>query len=167
MINLKKVMHISELFITLTLLWLLLSGHYSGLLLFFGFLSVSLVVLICIRMKLIAYEQPLVSVQTFGLICYFPWLIKEIIKSNISVILYILNPKISISPQIVKVKSTQVSELAYIAYANSITLTPGTVSINIDDDEIEVHSLSKEGVDFLMEGQMNERIRTIDNKKYV
>ena len=95
------------------------------------------------------------------------WLIIQILKSNIDVCRRILNPKLPINPQLVKVKSTQTSNLAKVIYANSITLTPGTISIDLDGSEIEVHSLSEKGVDELKTGTMDKKITDAEANPYV
>ena len=94
-------------------------------------------------------------------------LIIQILKSNIDVCKRILNPTLPINPQLVKVKSTQASNLAKVIYANSITLTPGTISIDLDGPEIEVHSLSKEGVVGLKKGIMDKKITDAEANPYV
>ena len=163
----NKIIHIGGMVITLLALWLLLSGHYTPLMLGLCALSIFLVVFVSLRMKLLDYNQPDALLQALRSIPYGFWLIKEILKSNIDVIKRILNPKLPISPKIVWVKSTQLDELARVAYANSITLTPGTISIDVEGDEIEVHSLSESGIEGLMTGEMDKRITEVDKKGYV
>ena len=82
------------------------------------------------------------------------------------VIKRILNPKLPISPRIVWIKSTQKDELARVAYANSITLTPGTISIDVEGNDIEVHALSESGVEGLATGDMDQRISKVEAKGY-
>ncbi len=164
MLDRNKFIHIAGLAITLAGLWLLLSGHYTPLLLFLGLLSVILVIIISLRMNLIAYDQPEVLLQMASSIPYGFWLIVEILKSNIDVCKRILNPKLPISPRLVTVKSSQHGDLAKVFYANSITLTPGTISIDIEGNDIEVHALSKIGVEELATGEMNKRISKVEIK---
>ncbi len=80
MLEQNKIFHIVSLIISLALLWLLLSGHYTPLLISLGLLSISFVVAISLRMNLIAYEQPEVIIQFIKYIPYGFWLIIEIIK---------------------------------------------------------------------------------------
>ena len=166
MFDRNKIIHISGMVITLLTLWLLLSGHYTSLLLSLGALSIILVSFISLRMGLIEYEQPDVLRQTIRSIPYGFWLIKEILKSNIDVCKRILNPKLPISPRIIWIKSTQVDELARVAYANSITLTPGTISIDVEGRDIEVHALSESGVEGLQTGEMDKYITKVEAKGY-
>jgi len=159
--------HKISLIISLTFLWVILSGHYTPLLLSLGLLSVLIVAFISSRMNLIIFNQPILQLYFIKFIPYGFWLIIQILKSNIDVCKRILNPKLPINPQLVKVKSTQASNLAKVIYANSITLTPGTISIDLDGSEIEVHSLSKEGVVGLKKGIMDKKITDAEANPYV
>ena len=158
MIDRNKLIHIAGLVITLTILWLFLSGHYTPLLLSLGLLSIILVTIISLRMKLIVYDQPEVMLQMIKFIPYAFWLIVEILKSNIDVCKRILSPTLPISPRLVTIKSSQRDDLARVTYANSITLTPGTISVDVVGSDIKVHSLSEVGVEGLATGEMDKRI---------
>ncbi len=159
--------HKISLIISLAVLWIMLSGHYTPLLLSLGLLSVLIVAFISSRMNLIIFDQPILQLYFIKFIPYGFWLIIQILRSNIDVCRRILNPKLPINPQLVKVKSTQTSNLAKVIYANSITLTPGTISIDLDGSEIEVHSLSEKGVDELKTGTMDKKITDAEANPYV
>jgi|TARA_B100001996_G_scaffold43834_1_gene31669 multicomponent Na+:H+ antiporter subunit E len=145
----------------------MLSGHYTLLQLSLGLLSVLIVTIISSRMNLIIFDQPILQLYFIKFIPYGFWLMIQILKSNIDVCIRILNPKLPINPQLVTVKSTQASNLAKVIYANSITLTPGTISIDLDGSEIEVHSLSETGVDGLKTGVMDKKITNSEANPYV
>ena len=159
--------HKISLMISLLVLWVMLSGHYTLLQLSLGLLSVIIVTIISSRMNLIIFDQPILQLYFIKFIPYGFWLMFQILKSNIDVCIRILNPKLPINPQLVTVKSTQTSNLAKVIYANSITLTPGTISIDLDRSEIEVHSLSDIGVDGLKTGVMNKKITNAEANPYV
>jgi multicomponent Na+:H+ antiporter subunit E len=167
MFDRNKIFHIAGLVIILAILWLLLSGHYTPLLLSLGLLSIILVTIICLRMNLMAYNQPEALLQLSKFIPYGFWLIVEILKSNIDVCKRILNPKLPISPSLITVKASQQSDFAKVVYANSITLTPGTISIDVEGCDIEVHSLSDVGVEGLATGEMDKRISKVEIKNDV
>ena len=162
MLDRNKFIHVAGLVVALTVLWLFLSGHYTPLLLSLGLLSIILVTIISLRMNLIAYNQPVLLLQMAKSIPYGLWLIVEILKSNIDVCKRILSPKLPISPRLITVKSSQLGDIAKVAYANSITLTPGTISIDVEGSDIEVHSLSEIGVEGLATGEMDKRISKIE-----
>lgn len=165
MLDRNQILHIAGLVISLTALWLLLSGHYTPLLLSLGLLSVILVMMISLRMNLLAYEQPEVLIQLINYIPYGFWLIVEILKSNVDVCKRIVNPKLPISPRWVTIKSSQASDFSKMVYANSITLTPGTISIDVDGDNIGVHALSESGVEGLETNEMNNRVSQAELRK--
>ncbi len=144
--------------VLLFLFWLLLSGHFEPLLLGLGTASVALTVLLSRRMNVIDHESyPLhLSTKFPG---FFLYLCKEIVKANIDVVTRILRWRgTSISPQIIDIPQPQVSDLGAVIYANSITLTPGTVTIRLSKDSLVVHALSKEAAAKLATGTMSKEI---------
>jgi multicomponent Na+:H+ antiporter subunit E len=151
------VVHAISLALVLFALWLLLSGHYVPLLIGLGALSVLLVVTIALRMDVVDREGHPIHLSPKALL-YWPWLAWEIVKSNVDVARRILSPTLPISPTVIRLKASQKSELGKVIYANSITLTPGTVSIDIDGDKIEVHALTREAAQALRTGDMDRRV---------
>ena len=129
-----NIFHTLSLVVVLILLWLLLSGHYTPLLIGLGLFSVFTVVIISTRMDLVDHEGQPFGLNSFQIIIYWLWLIKEIVKANVSVCKIILHPSLPIKPTLVNIKSLQASSLGRVVFANSITLTPGTVSINVEHD---------------------------------
>jgi multicomponent Na+:H+ antiporter subunit E len=161
----NKIPHALSLGIFLAALWILLSGYFTPLLLFFGLGSVCLVVYLALRMDVVDHEGHPVHLKIRLTINYWLWLLKEIVISNIDVCRRILSPGMTISPTVIKIKSTQATGLGHVIYANSITLTPGTVSINLDGDIIEVHALTGEGAANLEAGEMNRRVMLMEDYK--
>jgi len=147
--------------VTLYALWLLLSGHFEPLLLVFGLASVVLVVWIAYRMDVIDHEGHPVGL-TPRILLYWPWLIWEIIKANIDVMRRILDPSLPISPTVVRVPASQKTELGTVIYANSITLTPGTVTIDLEGHDLIVHALSEDGAVALESGEMDRRVSAFE-----
>ena len=143
-------------------IWLLLSGHYTGLLLTLGFLSALGASLIAARMGVLDEEglpmQILVRLPKVTL-----WLIWEILKSNYGVVKVILNPKLA-QPQMVSVKASQKTVAGLVTHANFITLTPGTVSVDVDEDKniILVHGLTDEFAAACLEPNMDERVSGLE-----
>lgn len=144
--------------VLLFLLWLLMSGHFEPLLLGLGVASVALTVLLARRMNVIDHESyPLhLSLKLPG---YFLYLFKEIVKANIDVVTRILRwGSTSISPQMIDIPQPQESDLGAVVYANSITLTPGTVTVRLSKESLTVHALSKETAAKLATGTMSKEI---------
>lgn len=153
--------HIISLTVTLYVLWLLLSGHTEPLLLALGLGSALLVVLIAARMEVIDRESHPFHL-TAKLPAYWAWLGWEIVKANFAVAKLILTPSLPISPTVVKVRASQPSELGQVVYANSITLTPGTVSMGLDEGQIEVHALTATMARELEAGDMDRRVTKME-----
>jgi len=153
--------HTISLFLTLVAFWLLNSGHNTALILFLGLFSIALVIFISHRMDVVDHEsQPLdLSLNIFG---YYFWLTKKVIQSNITVVKHIWLGKESISPTLKKIKVSQKTDMGKVIYANSITLTPGTVVIDIKDDEIIVHALLFNDFETLNTGEMNRRVSLLE-----
>ncbi len=148
----------------LALLWLGLSGHYTPLILSFGILSVVFVVVIALRMDILDQEgMPLQLGARFVL--YWVWLGIEIVKSNLHAARIILSPSMPINPQIVRFKSTQHTDLGQVIYANSITLTPGTTTIEIEDGHILVHALTDQTADLDAAAVMDKRVTELERAK--
>ncbi|MES9944716.1 MAG: Na+/H+ antiporter subunit E [Candidatus Thiodiazotropha sp.] len=142
----------------LFLFWISLSGHLEPLLLGLGVASVALTVFLSHRMNVIDHESyPLhLSLKFPG---FFLYLFREIVKANIDVATRILRWRgASISPQMIDIPHLQESDLGAVIYANSITLTPGTVTIRLSKDSLTVHALSKEAAAELATGSMSKEI---------
>jgi multicomponent Na+:H+ antiporter subunit E len=142
--------------IALFVLWLLLSGIYTPLLIILGIFSSTLVAWIAHRMNVADHEGFPIHF-TWTAISYWPWLLWEIVKANINVSRIIIKKEPSISPILFRIPADQNTELGQVTYANSITLTPGTVSIAVGEGMIDVHALTQEAADDLKSGRMNER----------
>ena len=149
--------------IVLFALWLLLSGHFGVFLLSLGALSCVFVAWVSEKLDLFSKDF---STLKFNLKLpgFLPWFIFEVIKSNIDVSLRILHPKLPIEPNIITLDASQHSDLATAIYANCITLTPGTYSLDLDENSIEVHSLTKIVAQDLQTGEMSRRISALESK---
>lgn len=95
------------------------------------------------------------------LIRYLPWLIGQIFSSSIHVTKLIWGSPDNVSPTLAKINAENVPPNTRALYANSITLTPGTLSVDLVDDEVTVHALQKSSIDSLKEGTMEKRITGI------
>lgn len=152
--------HSLVLGIVLFMIWMLWSGHH--MLIGFGIVSCLLVVLLSRRMHIVDDEGVPLHLGVRPFIGYAPWLLMEIVRANMEVALWILLPRLAIRPTVVRVTASQKGDLARVIYANSITLTPGTVSIDMEGDQITVHALSYQGADEDMAGEMNRRVARLE-----
>ena len=153
----RNFRHAINLGLFLFAIWLLLSGHYTPLLLVLGVLSTLLVVLLATRADLIDRETHPVLLKPSVLLYWF-WLARKIILSNIDVARRILAPGLPISPNIFTVRAVQKTDLGRVTYANSITLVPGTVAMDVDEDVITVHALTQDAAADLKRDEMNRRV---------
>ncbi|MQA89031.1 MAG: cation transporter [Gemmatimonas sp.] len=143
-------------------MWLVLSGHYTGLLLALGVVSTVGVVLVTIRMDLLDHEGVPLLHLTARVWTYIPWLIVEVVKSNLAATRVILDPKLPISPTIVRFRGKPHTDLGRFIFANSITLTPGTITVAVTGADFHVHALFWEAIDGIEEGEMNRRVRALE-----
>ena len=144
--------------ILLFLFWLVLSGHFEPLLLGLGLASVMLTVFLVKRMNIIDHESyPLHLSSQFP--AFIIYIFREIVNANIDVIKRIITfSNTSISPQLIEIPLPQKTDLARVIYANSITLTPGTVSVALTREKVIVHALTKEAAEHLSAGSMAKAI---------
>lgn len=140
-----------------------MSGIFEPLILILGVFSCALVVVIAVRMDVIDHEAVPVHL-TFKVLLYWPWLLWEIVKANIDVTKRVLGFA-DISPTMVRIKATQKTDLGIVIFANSITLTPGTISIDVDEEGyILVHALSRDGTEGLEGGDMDRRVTELEGR---
>ena len=153
-----------SLFVLLFLTWLLLSGIYTGLLLGLGALSCLLVVAVCRRMQIVDPEgHPIHLIP--GLLRYMPWIFWAIVKANIDVVRRIAHPRLPLSPRVIQVAASQKTHLGQVIYANSITLTPGTVAVETDEGTIDIHALTREAAEDVRSGVMDGRVTDLEGER--
>ncbi|HAJ84737.1 MAG TPA: hypothetical protein DCM25_08275, partial [Rhodobacteraceae bacterium] len=123
-------------------LWLMLSGIYKPMLIGFGIVSVALVMVIVRRMDRVDGDHVRISIKPIQFSLYLLWLFIEIAKSNWKVTKIILARTMPIRQNLFDVPYTQTSDLGQVIFANSITLTPGTLTIETEAGDFLVHALS-------------------------
>jgi multicomponent Na+:H+ antiporter subunit E len=148
----------------LAVFWSVLSGHYTPLFLILAMLSIALVVWICWRAGFAGPDGVAWSVSP-RLPLYLLWLGKEVLVSSITLARTVWAPRAAVRPVIDTAPAQDMSVVSQVVYANSITLTPGTVSLDVGDEEIEVHSLSAQNIKALHTGAMAERVRRLEARK--
>ena len=149
--------HAVSLTLTLFILWLLLSGHYNVLLISLGLISSLLTVVLALRMDVIDHESHPLHL-TRQLPRFWIFLSREVVLANLDVARRILTPGKSFSPQLRQLPLPQKTAVGQVLYANSITLTPGTVTVQLGTESIRIHALSREAADDLQTGRMAQAI---------
>ncbi|MEM9601359.1 MAG: Na+/H+ antiporter subunit E [Pseudomonadota bacterium] len=147
--------------IALAVSWLAWSGYYDGLLLTFGALSCLFVFYLMHRIGLADLDPR--SARTFAnMVSYIPWLLLEIIKSNIEVAKIIWRPAMQLNPAVQDIPSTQETTLGLVTFANSVTLTPGTLTISAEPGSLKVHALNADAFEGDGFAEMDRRVSTLE-----
>jgi len=143
----SRVRNSAELFATLIVFWVLLNGTLAPQTLLVGIVAaLAIVVFYTDGMSFLSAYKPVPRsfVATIQFLGYF---LKELVRSNIALARIVLSPALPIKPGIVKVRTKLTSPMGRLLLANSITLTPGTLSVELDGDWLYVHWVTVEGTD--------------------
>ena len=140
----------------LAICWLTWSGLYKPLLVGLGVFSCLLSLWIANRAGFFRHAMPLSSM--LALPSYWAWLVIEIVKSSIEVARIVLSPSLPIQPSLVEFSTKEKSDSGKVILGNSITLTPGTVTIDLDENRLLVHCLTANTAADLSSGEMERRI---------
>ena len=155
------MLHFASLCIVLYAFWLLLSGYFEPFLLSAGAGSALAVVLLARRMRIVDREgHPIQMIAS--VVLYWPWLLKEIAKCAWDVSKIILDPRMPISPVLVRFKPTQRSQVGLATHTNSITLTPGTITVEATQDEFLVHGLTRSSGAGVIDSEMDRRVSLVE-----
>jgi len=153
--------YLISLGLLLALLWLSISGVYKPQIIALGAASVVLVVWLSRRMDVVGVEHNPV-LYSWRLLVYWAWLIVEIVKANLTVVGLVLNPS-RIGPRIVTVPVPHDNAVAKVTYANSCTLTPGTVTLLLEETELTAHVLDAGSAEDLQSGRMATKISWLES----
>ena len=141
----KNLIELGVLFLLLFSFWLVLSPSITIESIIIGIISVSFVVVYSKDLVMTKEDSPLYSFKkSLLLISYIPVLVVEIIKSGIDVAKIVLSKNMLISPGFTKIKVPLKKEFTKVLFANSISLTPGTLTVDIIDDEYIIHHLTED-----------------------
>jgi multicomponent Na+:H+ antiporter subunit E len=151
------LLHAVGLFAVLFGTWVILSGHFTPFLLIAGAVCSALTVAITLRMDLLDRRRDFIG-PVWRLPLYWLWLAGQIILWSLIVSRKVLAPRLDINPVLERVPSSQRSDLGRVMYANSITLTPGTISTDVGDGDIEVHALTHAAMEDLKTDDMDRRV---------
>lgn len=144
-------------------LWIILSGVFEPIILVFGVFSSLAVVFVSRRMDVVDNEgQPVGQLRLTSLPGFLLWLLRQVVRASLEVTRRILDPRLPISPVVVSFRPSQRDEVSRAILANSITLTPGTISIDVQEDSITVHALTAEAAELLLKGEMDRRVARLE-----
>ncbi len=143
-------------------LWLLLSGIYEPLIIGFGLASVLVAIWVVARMDAVDDDRVQLGLRPAMTAGYSFWLLKEIAKANWTVTRIILSPQMPIRQHFFATPYTQKTDLGQVMFANSITLTPGTITIETEPEQFLVHALAWSDGDIETLTEMDRRVRLIE-----
>ncbi len=151
------MIHSVGAFLSLYVFWLLLSGYFTPFLMMAGAACSLAVVLYTRHMRVLDSEgHPLYLVWPATL--YWCWLLVEILKSGWTVVRIIVDPKLPISPTLVRFKPGQTTPVGLVTHANSITLTPGTITVMAEPDEFLIHGLTRDSAAGVVDSKMDRLV---------
>jgi multicomponent Na+:H+ antiporter subunit E len=155
--------YVISLALVMAALWLGLSGLFKPVILALGVVSIALAAWLSWRMDVIGVEHN-PGLFSWRLPFYWAWLVWQIVLSNIDVAKAVFNPG-RIRQRVIRVPARQSRELTRVTYANSITLTPGTVSLRLEGNEVVVHALTEAGAEGVLSGEMGERVCWLEGRE--
>jgi multicomponent Na+:H+ antiporter subunit E len=159
------VRHATSLAVCLFAFWLLLSGNFVPFLIGSGVIAALAVTWFARRMEVADSEGHPIHMGLGALFSYWPWLVWEIVKSAWTVARIIVDPRLPISPTLVRFKPRQHSAVGLVTHANSITLTPGTISVEVRPQEFVVHALTREGARAVADSEMDRRVERLEARR--
>ena len=156
--------YLISLAVVMAALWLGLSGFFKPLLLGLGVVSVLLATWMAGRMDVVGTEHnPILF--SWRLPIYWAWLVWQIVLANVEVARCILAPGRRLRPRVIEVPVPQKTEIGRVTYANSITLTPGTVSLLLERDRVKVHALTDASAGGVESGDMARRVNWLEGSE--
>jgi multicomponent Na+:H+ antiporter subunit E len=149
------------LFLLLFGFWFGLSGQTKPFLLGCGIAICALLTALSVKSKAEVWGWSPVAL-VLAVVTYLPWLLMQIVAANVRVIYLTLHPSLPIAPCMVRVPCTLKRPLGRTIFANSITLTPGTVSVALEESTILVHAITRADADSLLSGEMHDRVARLE-----
>lgn len=145
-------------------LWLLMSGIYKPLIVGLGLGSAIFAVYVVRRMDKIDGAQMDLKIDPMGFLAYFGWLLVEIAKANWNVAKLILAPDVKLNQTFLHIPYGQKTSVAKTIFANSITLTPGTITVEVEDGTFLVHAVNYTDGDSEAIADMDARVCAVETR---
>lgn len=137
--------------------WVLWSGNLKPLLLGLGAFSCALTILVVRRMGYF-HDETFAFNYGWRLLKFWAWLGREVVLSSLEVARIVLSRRIEVEPQVVDIDGTALQPVDLAVLGNSITLTPGTLTLDVHEGRLLVHALTGNGADGLRKGEMQRRV---------
>jgi len=150
--------------IAMFIFWILLSGEFTFILITSGVVASLIVAYLSHDIFVGKADLKTETGRVFKFIVYIPWLLWEIILANVEIAYLVLNPKPLVDPQIVRFKHDLKTDLGIVTLAHSITLTPGTVTVEADREEFVIHAIWQKSAEGIIGGEMQRKVKKIEGE---
>jgi len=150
-------------FCIMFLFWILLSGLFDAFHLISGVICCGIVAFISHDLLVKGKDKKILA-KSVRLLLYIPWELWQIVLANIDVAYRVLHPKMPIDPGVIEFETSLRSDFALVTLANSITLTPGTITILVEPEQGKflVHAIAKEpGNALLVDQTMQKKVADV------
>lgn len=151
------------IFTLLLIFWIILNGRVTAEILILGVVASTVVTKFSYKTTRASKELEKKVVKKMGkIIIYLGILVVEIFKANIDIIKLVLTKDPEISPTLMPMKARVKSRISRVALANSITLTPGTITISMNEDDLLIHAIVKSNLDGIEESIFVEKLQELE-----
>ena len=150
--------------IAMFIFWILLSGEFTFILITSGVVASLIVAYLSHDIFVGKADLKTETRRVFKFIVYIPWLLWEIILANVEIAYLVLNPKPLIDPQLVHFKNDLKTDLGIVTLAHSITLTPGTVTVEANREEFIIHAIWQKSAEGIIGGEMQRKVKKIEGE---
>lgn len=168
----SPMVHMTGLALVLFAFWMVLSGRTETKFVVYGILTAVVTTWVTYPLLLVPNKDGSKKYYVFGfsipkMIMYFFWLMWQLVLANIDVLLATTGQELNIDPKVVRFRFRADNPMASVILANSITLTPGTVTMNVTDDGVyEIHALTVGAVAGVLDGGMQKKVADLYGEKF-
>jgi len=168
----SPIVHLTGMVVVLFAFWMVMSGRTETKFIVYGVLTAAVVSWITYPLLLVPNKDNSKRYFVFGVsmpkfIGYFFWLMWQLVLANVDVLLATTSQEMAIDPKIVRFYFRADNPMATVVLANSITLTPGTVTVNVTDDGLyEIHALTPGAASGVLDGSMQKKVAELYGEKF-
>lgn len=168
----SPMVHMTCLALVLFAFWMILSGRTETKFVVYGILTAVVTTRVTYPLLLVPNKDGSKKYYVFGfsipkMIMYFFWLMWQLVLANIDVLLATTGQELNIDPKVVRFRFRADNPMASVILANSITLTPGTVTMNVTDDGVyEIHALTVGAAAGVLDGGMQKKVADLYGEKF-
>ncbi|WP_304075384.1 Na+/H+ antiporter subunit E [Phascolarctobacterium succinatutens] len=168
----SPMVHMTGLALVLFAFWMVLSGRTETKFVVYGILTAVVTTWVTYPLLLVPNKDGSKKYYVFGfsipkMIMYFFWLMWQLVLANIDVLLATTGQELNIDPKVVRFRFRADNPMASVILANSITLTPGTVTMNVTDDGVyEIHALTVGAAAGVLDGGMQKKVADLYGEKF-